>query len=61
MLDRLNAQVKLIEFVVTVSETVPVNPFVGATVIVEVPAAPVSTVTVVGLAVMVKLGTLVTW
>ncbi len=39
---------------VEVSVTVPVKPPVGATVMVEVPAAPASTLTVVGLAVTVK-------
>ena len=37
-----------------VSATVPVNPFTGATVIVEVAAAPALTATLVGLAVTVK-------
>jgi hypothetical protein len=37
-----------------VSATVPVNPFTGATVIVEVAAAPAVVVTAVGLAVTVK-------
>jgi len=37
--------------------TVPVNPLTGATVMVEVPAAPAMIVTAVGLAVTVKLGT----
>jgi len=37
-----------------VSATVPVNPLIGATVIVEVPAAPARTVTLVGLAVTEK-------
>ncbi len=37
-----------------VSVTVPVNPCSGATVIVEVPAIPALTVTLVGLAVTVK-------
>jgi len=40
-----------------VSVTVPVNPLTGATVMVEVPAAPAVTVTDVGLAVTEKLGT----
>ena len=34
--------------------TVPVNPLMGAIVIVDVPAAPTLTVTLVGLAVIVK-------
>jgi hypothetical protein len=37
-----------------VSATVPVNPLTGATVIVEVPAIPALTVTLVGDAVIVK-------
>jgi hypothetical protein len=37
-----------------VRATVPVNPFTGATVIVDVPEAPALTVTEVGLAEMVK-------
>lgn len=40
-----------------VRATVPVNPLIGATVMVEVPATPTSTVTVVGLAVTEKSGT----
>ena len=37
-----------------VSVTVPVNPFTGATVIVEVPATPALTVRLVGAAITVK-------
>jgi len=37
-----------------VRATVPVKPFTGATVIVDVPATPTFTVTVVGAAVTVK-------
>lgn len=37
--------------------TVPVNPLIGATVIVDVPIAPARTVTVVGLAFTEKSGT----
>jgi hypothetical protein len=37
--------------------TVPVKPWIGATVIVEVPATPALTVTVAGLAVTEKSGT----
>jgi hypothetical protein len=46
----------------TVSDnvTVPVKPFVAATVIVEVPGVPTVTLTVVGLAVTVKFGAAVT-
>jgi hypothetical protein len=40
-----------------VSATVPVNPLIGATVMVEVPAAPARTVTVVGEAVTEKSAT----
>ena len=40
-----------------VSVTVPVKPWMGATVIVEVPATPALTATVVGLAVTEKSGT----
>jgi len=39
------------------SATVPVKPFTGATVIVEVPAVPALAVTLVGLAVTEKSGT----
>ncbi len=39
---------------VEVSETVPVNPLTAVTVIVDVPDAPATTVTLVGLAVTVK-------
>lgn len=41
-----------------VNVTVPVKPFTGATVIVEAPAAPTDTATVVGLADRVKSGTI---
>lgn len=46
----------------TVSDnvTVPVKPFVAETVIVEVPAEPTATLTLVGLAVTVKFGAAVT-
>ena len=44
---------RLVELVVTASVTVPVNPLTGATVIVDVPATPALTVTLVGLAVTV--------
>jgi len=39
------------------SVTVPVKPLIGVTVIVEVPAAPARTVTLVGLAVIAKSAT----
>ena len=42
------------------SATVPVKPFVAETVIVEVPAEPTATLTLVGLAVTVKFGAAVT-
>ena len=41
-----------------VRATVPVNPFTGATAIVDVPEAPALTTTLVGLAVIVKSTTL---
>jgi len=40
-----------------VNVTVPVNPLIGATVMVEVPATPATIVTAVGLAVTEKSGT----
>jgi hypothetical protein len=40
--------------------TVPVNPFVGATVITEAPAAPTSTASEAGEALMLKSGTTAT-
>jgi hypothetical protein len=43
-------QERLVEFVVTESVTVPVKPLTGATVIVKVPEAPMSTATLVRLA-----------
>ena len=45
---------RLVELVVTARVTVPVKPFTGATVIVEVPVTPAFTVTLVVLAVTVK-------
>jgi len=56
--DRL--QERLVELVVTAKVTVPVNPLSGATVIVEVAATLAFAVTLVGLALMVKSGALVT-
>jgi hypothetical protein len=53
-------QIRLVEFVVTARVTVPVNPFSGATVIVEVPLAPAFAETLVGLAVTLKSGAAVT-
>ncbi len=55
-----SVQDRLVEFVVTASVTVPEKPFRDATVIVEVPAVPTVTVTVVGLAVMPKSAAAVT-
>lgn len=46
---------------VSVKLTVPVNPFCDVTVIVDVPVAPARMVTLVGLAVTVKVGALPTW
>jgi hypothetical protein len=45
---------RFVEFVVTISETVLVNPFRGATVMVECPASRAFTATIVGLAVKEK-------
>ena len=56
--DRL--QTRLVEFVVTPRDTVPVKPFRGATVIVEFAAAATFTVTEVGSALTVKSGALAT-
>ncbi len=50
------AGVRLHEALSLVNETSPVNPFNGPTVMVEVPAIPTLTVTLVGLAVRVKSG-----
>jgi hypothetical protein len=49
-----NAHERFVELVVIANATIPVNPFTGATVIVEVPEAPAFTVTLVALAVTVK-------
>jgi hypothetical protein len=57
--DRL--QLRLVEFVVTARVTALVKPLTGITVKVEVPDTLVLTETVVGLAVMLKFGTAVTW
>jgi hypothetical protein len=51
-----SVQTRFVELVVTESVTVPLKPFAGATVIVELPVPVESTVTVVGLADMVKSG-----
>jgi len=50
----LRVQARLLELVMTDRATVPMNPFVGLTVMVEAPATPVLTVTVEGLALMLK-------
>jgi hypothetical protein len=57
--DRLQA--RFVEFVVTARVTVLVKPLMGVTVMVEVAEIPVSTETVVGLAVTLKFGTALTW
>ena len=46
----------LVELVVIPTVTVPVNPFNGDTVMLECPATPTLTVTLVGLAEIVKSG-----
>ncbi len=45
----------------SVSDTVPVKPFSGDTVIVELPTTPVLTVRLVGFAAIWKSGAFVTW
>jgi hypothetical protein len=60
ILVELNVHDRLVELVVTARPTVPVKLLSGAIVMVEVPATPVFTVTLVGLAVIVKSGTFVT-
>ncbi len=54
MLDGVSVHVRPAGETVEVSVTVPVNPLIGATVIVEVPVAPARTVTLVGDAVTEK-------
>ena len=54
MLLGVRVQVRPAGETVEVNATVPVNPFRGATVIVEAAAAPARTVTLVGLAVTLK-------
>jgi hypothetical protein len=58
-----SVQDMLVELVVIPRVTVPVNPFNGNTVTLECPATPTLTVTLVGLAEIVKSGcaTVVTW
>ncbi len=53
-------QLRLVEFVVTTRATVEVNPLRGATLIVEVPATPTATFTLVGFADTEKSGAAVT-
>ena len=47
-------QTRFVEFVVTARSVVPVKPFRGATVIVELPETPILAFTLVGLADIVK-------
>jgi len=54
ILVELKVHERFVELVVTARVTVPEKPFTGATVIVEVPATPAFTVTLVVLAVTVK-------
>jgi len=55
-----NVQVRFVEFVLTLRLTGLLKPFRAVTVIVEVPAVPVTTVTIARLADIVKSGTPVT-
>jgi hypothetical protein len=50
----LRAHTRLVEFVVTARVTLPVNPLRAVTLIVELPAEPEFTATLVGLAFSVK-------
>lgn len=52
---------RLVEFVTTLRETVPVKPFCDVTVMVDEPATPAVTATTVGLDEMVKSGGAATW
>jgi hypothetical protein len=45
---------RLVEFEVTARVTIPVKPFIGATLMLEVRMAPAFTVTLVGLALTLK-------
>jgi hypothetical protein len=54
MLAEDSVHARLVEFVVTPRVTVPENPFIGETVIEEVPETPVIVVTLVGLAAILK-------
>jgi hypothetical protein len=60
MLVEESAQVKFVEFVVTVRETVAENPLIARTLIVDVPAVPVVSVMSVGMADMEKSAAAVT-
>lgn len=50
----VSAHDKVVELVATARVTVPVKPFTGTTLMVEVPATPTFTVALAGLAVTVK-------
>lgn len=50
----VRVQARLVWETVEDSATVPVNPFIGATVIVDMPVTPAETLTAVGLAETVK-------
>jgi hypothetical protein len=50
----VRVQDRLVELVVAAMVTVPANPFAGATVVVEVPAMPEFTFTLVGPVITVK-------
>ena len=54
MLEALSVQARLVELVVTGRVTVPLNPLMGLTVIVDEPATPVFNATFVGFAEIVK-------
>lgn len=56
MLVAESVQDRLVELVVVPRVTVPVNPFTGDTVIMEVPAVPTVAVTLIGFAVIAKSG-----
>jgi len=58
ILPELREQDRLVEFVVTTRVTVPVKPFTGETVIVDVPGELVLTVRLVGFDVTLKFGEL---
>lgn len=54
ILVEVSVQTRFVEFVVTTRVTVPVNPFSGATVMVELPATPAFKITLFRLTVTVK-------